>query len=153
MKTKRVSLVLGLVFLMAILSACTGSTETVSLLTGDASAIETITVYNGFTDTQQATLTAQDEQFANFVAAFEKVKAQKVEDPQTDEEKQYTDVQNFNPKFMIDIEYSDGTEENLFSSQDGEFVFYYLNNEQNGWVGGKSSKLATLVTDLFPANQ
>ena len=57
-----------------------------------------------------------------------------------------SEEQNSEPNFTIKINYSDGTEDGIYSTEGGRIIYKRLSG--NGWIGGKNEGLIEVVNKL-----
>lgn len=112
------------------------------LLTKNVEEVQKITVVNLRNGNHTSEITqAEDKDLINTIyQSINSTKTRTVIKPNASEE------QNSEPNFTIKINYSDGTEDGIYSTEGGKIIYKRLSG--NGWIGGKNEGLIEVVNKL-----
>lgn len=117
-------------------------TPATKLLTKNVEEVQKITVVNLRNGNQTPEITqAGNKTLMNTIyQSINTTKARTVLKPDASEE------QNSEPNYTIKINYSDGTEDIIYSTESGKVLYKRLSG--SGWVGGKNKDLIEVVNKL-----
>jgi ABC-type phosphate transport system substrate-binding protein len=146
---KKLAIVLCLAIAVVAMAACGNGSEMTGgeskgdpLLTQSAGDVASIVIYDQSTS-QAITLIADSDQMKPLAQALESTKTQTMENPTSDSDMQLSD-----PKYMLEVNYTDNKLDNIFSTETGQTYFRFINDD-NGWVGGENKDAMKIIEGLF----
>ncbi|MDP4178452.1 MAG: hypothetical protein Q8900_08960 [Bacillota bacterium] len=121
---------------IALFQGCKKSTD--AILTDNLSNVTNIHV--DYTDKNKTDTTINDKKLVKKV--YDSIISTKTDIYKNPNEK---DAQNSNPAYTIQINYTDGKNDLIKSTETGEFIYRTL-DDKGSWAGGKNLELEKLIS-------